>query len=112
MKKIRMDAIRLETHTHQLKRISNVYSLLRMLSYENIEEHNKCEYYYKLFPAWRINFIKGQPVDISVLIEQPPTEVSYSSDGTYLRIGWDAHVIMMGKYPSCGVKTYVSNRTN
>ena len=112
MKKIRMDAIRLETHTHQLKRVSNVYTLLRMLSYESIEEHNKCEYYFKLFPAWRVDFIKGDPVDISVLLEQPPTEVSYSSDGTYMKIGWETHVIMMGKYPPCGVKTYVSDRAN
>ena len=105
-----MKTIRLNTFAHTLTCLNNGSAFLKMFSYKSMEEYNKCEYYYKLFPAWRVTFLKGSPVDLEKIIGNTPTEVSYATDGSYLKVVWETHTIIIGSFPSGTVKTYAAPR--
>lgn len=104
-----MKALKLETHTHNLKIVRNTPQYLDLLSYASVQEYNRSEYYYKLYPLHNLSPIEGEK-NIEELIKEPPTEIAYSVDGSYLKICWEKGQVLSGKFPSCGVKSHVFPR--
>jgi len=100
-----MVALKLSTNDLTFKLVKDTWTYLHLLSYDSCASYNKCEYYYKLYPLSKIQFIEGTDIEFSELLKQNPTDIAYSLDGTYLKVRWDNHTILFGSYPNGKVKS-------
>lgn len=96
-----MEGLMVNTKTMCLKSISNLNLYLHMMKYGSCKEYNSCEYFFKIYGTRLIQLkdktgVRVNKDHLKTLVKQLPTELSYTSDGSYLRVVWETHNLIIG----------------